>query len=230
MKKENTKPSTAKNLRSNKKPANRPLLLIGTSNLGKFREIKEVLRGLPLKFVMPQDLGIIDSPHESGKTYKANAKIKAKFYFEKSGGVNTLAEDSGIEIHALPNALGHKTRRWGKGEKASDTEWLTHFLKQMEKVPESKRTAEFKCTAALIWNKKTYTFEGSCKGKITHRPEAPILKGLPLSSCFRPNGQKKVYAALSAHAKNKLSHRGQAISKAKLIIYSLSSSTLSFPT
>ncbi|MFA6550690.1 MAG: non-canonical purine NTP pyrophosphatase [Candidatus Gracilibacteria bacterium] len=213
MKKENTKPSTAKNRKSNK-----PLLLIGTGNPGKFREIKEILHGLPLKFIMPQDLGIKDSPHESGKTYKENAKIKAKFYFEKSGGVNTLAEDSGIEIHALPNALGHQTRRWGKGEKASDTEWLTHFLKQMEKISESKRTAEFKCTTALIWNKKTYIFEGSCKGKITHRPEAPILKGLPLSSCFRPDSQKKVYAALSAHAKNKISHRGQAISKAKNLI------------
>ncbi|HBB03207.1 MAG: RdgB/HAM1 family non-canonical purine NTP pyrophosphatase, dITP/XTP pyrophosphatase [Candidatus Peregrinibacteria bacterium GW2011_GWF2_38_29] len=215
MKQENTKPSTAKTRKLNKKPASKPLLLIGTSNPGKFNEIKEVLHGLPLKFIMPQDLGIKDSPHESGKTYKANAKIKAKFYFEKSGGINTLAEDSGIEIHALPNALGHKTRRWGKGEKASDAEWLTHFLKQMSRVSESKRTAEFKCTAVLIWNKKTHIFEGSCKGKITHGPEAPILKGLPLSSCFRPDGQKKVYAALSAHAKNKISHRGQATSKAK---------------
>lgn len=220
MKKENIKHSTDKNRKSLNKKRKKilPLLLIGTSNPGKFREIIEVLHDLPVKFIMPQDLKITEKPHESGKNYKENAKIKAKFYFEKSGGINTLAEDSGIEIHALPKALGHQTRRWGKGEKATDKTWLKHFLKQMEKVPESKRTAEFKCTAVLIWNKHTYIFNGSCKGKITHRPEAPILKGLPLSSCFRPNGQKLVYAALEAHEKNKISHRGKAISKAKKII------------
>ncbi|MEK7085391.1 MAG: non-canonical purine NTP pyrophosphatase [Patescibacteria group bacterium] len=41
--------------------------------------------------------------------------------------------------------------------------------------------------------------------------EAPIKPGIPLSSCFRPEGVDKVYAALSAEEKNTISHRGKAM-------------------
>lgn len=204
---------------------NRNILLIGTNNIGKFKEITEVLRGLPLKFVIPHDLKIKEAPEESGKTHKQNAKIKAEFFHKKTG-LNTLAEDSGIEVYNFPGQLGHKTRRWGKGKYASDEIWLKHFLEQMKNVPAAKRGAEFSCCAVLIWNNKTYIFHGKCKGKITREIEAPILKGLPLSSCFRPNCSRKVYAALSAHEKNRISHRGKAIHKARKFIYrSLSSDT-----
>ncbi|MBI5152196.1 non-canonical purine NTP pyrophosphatase [Candidatus Peregrinibacteria bacterium] len=199
----------------NKKILHQPqTLLIGTSNPGKFREITEILSGLALKFIMPRDLKIKDAPHESGSNYEENAKIKAKFFHKKTG-LNVLAEDSGIEVDHFQGELSHQTRRWGKGASASDKKWLLHFLKQMEKVPMSKRTARFCCCAALIRNNRLHIFHGTCRGHIMHKPEAPILEGLPLSSCFKPIGCKKVYAALSTHEKNAISHRGKAISKVR---------------
>jgi len=167
---------------------------------------------------MPKTLGINAAPAETGSTHLQNAKIKAKFFHKKSNELPTLAEDSGIEVKYFKNQLGHKTRRWGKGEKASDHTWLNHFLKEMKNVPRNKRGAEFKCCAVLIWQDKPHIFYGSCKGKITRHIEAPILKGLPLSSCFKPNESKKVYAALSTKEKNRISHRGKAIRKAKTFL------------
>ena len=199
------------------------ILIIGTNNEGKFKEIKEILKNIPFKLKMPKDLGITKQPKETGKTYKENAIIKAKFYAKKTG-LNTLAEDSGIEIQAFPNQFGHKTRRWGAGEKATDTEWLNYFMNKIKSKKNKK--AEFICCCAVIINEKLKTFTGKCKGKITDKIETKILKGLPLSSVFKPHNEKKVYAALSKAQKNKISHRGKAISKAKITLLKMSTREL----
>lgn len=183
-------------------------ILIGTTNKGKFAEIKEVLGSLPFKLLMPSDLKINGMPNESGSTYEENAIIKAKFYTQKSG-LLCIAEDSGIEIIALPGELGHLTRRWGKGEKASDEEWLDHFLKIMER--QKNRKAVFKCVAAISDRKNIQTFKGECHGTIILKPQVKPPRGIPISSVFIPEGSTKVYAALTPEEKNRISHRGRAI-------------------
>jgi XTP/dITP diphosphohydrolase len=187
-------------------------LFIGTSNKGKLHEILEVLHILPYKFVTPTDLGISTDAPEDFDTYAENALQKARFYQEKSGGLLTLAEDSGIVVDALQGELGVKTRRWGAGEKASDEEWIEVFLKRMESVDEDKRTATFLCTAVVLGSDgNPQVFVGETRGKITHELHAPIKSGIPISSCFIPDGFDQVYAALSVEQKNKVSHRGKAM-------------------
>lgn len=192
-------------------------LLIGTTNKGKFHEIGEVLLSLPVKLVTPQEKDITGSPEETGSTYEENARIKSIFYFEAAGGMATLAEDSGIEIDAFPQELGLKTRRWGAGENATDEEWLAHFLEELKKKPEEKRTARFHCTAALTLKNpdtgktETHIFNGECPGFLHTEPKTAIPHGIPLSACFQPDGFDKVYAALTPEEKNSISHRGRAI-------------------
>lgn len=197
-----------------KKSLKKIAILIGTSNPGKFREIAEVLSGLPFKFIMPRNLKIYGAPKETGKNYEQNARIKAEFFHKKTG-LNVLAEDSGIEVDYFKNELGRQTRRWGKGASASDEAWFKHFLNSMRDASFSKRSAKFYCCAALIFNNRLRVFHGSCRGKITRGPEAPILKGLPLSSCFKPIGSKKVYAALKTSEKNRVSHRGKTMRRVR---------------
>lgn len=149
---------------------------------------------------------------EDSETFSGNALKKAKFYYERTG-ILTLAEDSGILVNALKDELGVKTRRWGAGEKASDEEWVEYFLKQMSGF--SDRGAKFVCCSCLLGEGIEEFFEGETKGVITENLQAPILKGLPLSSCFLPEGMEKVYAALSTEEKNLISHRGKAIKKVR---------------
>jgi XTP/dITP diphosphohydrolase len=190
-------------------------LLIATSNPGKSKEIVEALKGLPYKFLFLGDLGVsAEGVIEDGETFSENAFKKAHYFAEKTGML-TLAEDSGILVDALLGELGVNTRRWGASEKASDEEWIEYFLKRMEGVSGSSRGARFECCACLTGGGIEKYFEGRTKGIITEKIMAPILRGLPLSSCFIPEGYDKVYAALSVDDKNKVSHRGKAMRKVR---------------
>lgn len=187
-------------------------LLVATSNKGKFKEICEILGHLPYKILALPDLGLTGDYEEMGETFEENALGKAKYYAEKSG-IMTIAEDSGILVEALKGELGVKTRRWGKGENANDEEWIEHFLEIMKQFPnEKQRKASFVCCSALVvGDGESFVFEGRTDGVITPNLEAPIQHGLPLSSCFIPEGFEKVYAALAIDEKNRVSHRGKAM-------------------
>lgn len=184
-------------------------LLIATKNPGKFCEISEIFEGLPFELLFLGDMDVDDLDFvEDGVTFFENARKKARYFSEKVGML-ALAEDSGILVDALEGELGVRTRRWGAGETASDKEWIEYFMKKMER--EVNRGAKFVCSACLIDGGKEKYFEGETSGLITEKLMAPLQPGLPLSSCFLPEGCEKVYAALSEDEKNLVSHRGKAI-------------------
>lgn len=185
--------------------------VIGTSNPGKFREIMEVMHDVPYEVVSSGDLNLNNDILEDGETYEDNARKKVSHYFGQTGFL-TLAEDSGIVVDALEGELGVQTRRWGAGENATDEEWIDFFLQRLESVPDDQRTARFVCCAALMGRDgKIQIFNGVTEGVLTRELQAPIYRGLPISSCFRPEGFSKVYAALSIEEKNRVSHRGKAM-------------------
>src|SRR5262245_38233051 len=112
-------------------------LLLATSNRGKVQEVKESLGDLPITILSAADVGITESPAETGNTFEANALQKAHWYFDRHAG-STLADDSGIIVEALENELGIHTRRWGAGPDATDAQWIEYFLKRMAEQ-ENKR-------------------------------------------------------------------------------------------
>ncbi len=184
-------------------------LLIGTKNEGKIIEMREVLCELPITITTPNDVGISDSPHETGDTFHANAEQKARFYHVRSQ-LPTVADDSGIIVDALKDELGIHTRRWGAGPDASDQEWIRYFLNRMKQ--EANKRARFVCVLHLIDEQGNHhQFEGTCDGVITDELEADYLPGLPISACFKPDGSDLVFSALSIDEKNRVSHRGQAL-------------------
>ena len=197
-------------------------LLIATRNPGKFEEIRAMLGGLGFKgfeFCSLADLGLDVECEETGTSFEENALIKARFY-SKLSGMPTVSDDSGLVVDVLKGELGVKTRRWGAGEKASDEEWLDFFMKRMQ--GEENREAEFLCAAAYVNGDAEHVSFGETRGRITEEIEAPVKLGIPLSSVFCPQGYAKVYAALTPHEKNELSHRGKAFAALKLYLESLS--------
>ncbi|MGA2968005.1 MAG: non-canonical purine NTP pyrophosphatase, partial [Candidatus Levyibacteriota bacterium] len=98
------------------KPQNR--LLIATKNQGKVGEFKEFLKDLPFEIVSLKDISIKEDIEENGKTYQENSQKKALF-FAKLTSLPTIADDGGIEIVALNNDPGIKSRRW-LGHEATD--------------------------------------------------------------------------------------------------------------
>ncbi|KKP36416.1 MAG: Non-canonical purine NTP pyrophosphatase [Candidatus Peregrinibacteria bacterium GW2011_GWA2_33_10] len=185
-------------------------ILIGTGNYGKFQEIKEALNELPFPFLYPKELNITENPEETGSTYEQNAILKARYFYEKSK-IPVITDDSGIIVEALKNELGVNTRRWGAGEQATDQEWLNYFLNKISTFTEpSQRKALFICCACFYDGKTLKTFHGETLGQIERELKAKIIPGIPLSSCFRPDGFDKVYSSLTPQEKNQISHRGKA--------------------
>ena len=186
-------------------------ILIATHNRGKFGEIMAVLRNLPIEFLSLRDLNITEDVEETGKTHAENAELKARFFAGKSG-LPTLGEDSGIYVEAFPDELGVETRRFRGLHNASDKEWISYFMDQMKDVPDEKRNARFVTYSAFLDGAgDIHHFSGETRGQITHKLMAPVKEGIPLSSCFMPEGCDKVYSALTEEEKNKISHRGKAI-------------------
>ena len=80
-------------------------ILIATTNPGKLREIRIVLEGLPYEWRSIADVGSIDEPEETGRTFAENALLKARYYAAASG-LQTVAEDSGLVIDTLDGRPG----------------------------------------------------------------------------------------------------------------------------
>jgi len=185
-------------------------LLLGTKNKGKFLEMQEILEPLSFTLVSPLDLGITQDAPEEAETFEENAIGKARFYRHLSA-LPTLADDSGLFVDALANELGVKTRRWGAGAEATDQEWLDHFLKRMK--TEDNRKARFVTVLAYIDDaEQEYLFTGVCNGSITQTQEMTTYPaGLPLLSCFKPDGYDNVLGLLSREEKDHINHRRIAL-------------------
>src|SRR5262245_23921664 len=89
-------------------------LLVATTNPGKLREIRALMKSLPIDLVSLDRWPDMVAPAETGHTFEENARLKARYYAGASG-VLTVAEDSGLEIDALDGAPGVESARYGGG-------------------------------------------------------------------------------------------------------------------
>ena len=136
-------------------------ILIGTHNKGKFREISYLL-SKKIKKISPNQLKI-KSPQETGKTFFANAKLKAN-YFSKFTKLPVISDDSGLCIKALKDKPGIYSARWAKNH-GSFKNAMKFILKKIEK--KRNRSAIFVCSLSLKYpGKKIVTVEGKIKGRV----------------------------------------------------------------
>jgi XTP/dITP diphosphohydrolase len=188
-------------------------ILLGTRNKGKFQEITQVLSELPVTVLSLDEAGITHDPEEHGTTYEDNAVLKARAYAEL-GKLPTVADDSGIVIEALAGELGVLTRRWGAGKDATDEEWISHFLNRMR--GEQNKRAEFVSVVAFVDEKNdVYVFRGVCRGRITTELDGQYLPGLPLRSCFIPDGFDCTLSRMTYDEEKTVNHRYKSMTLLK---------------
>src|SRR4029453_14057281 len=124
-----------------------PTLVIATTNQNKLREYAAIFAGLPIDLRSLRDVGIADDVEETGATFAENARLKAEFYAARAG-LPALADDSGLEVHALGGEPGVFSHRYA-GPNASDADRNALLLKKLEGVPPPARLARFVCAIAL---------------------------------------------------------------------------------
>ncbi len=183
-------------------------ILIATRNRGKVKEIQDMLKGLPVKFLSLDDMPDSPEVEEDGATFEENALKKAGT-MAQTFGIPTLADDSGLCVDALGGRPGVLSARYG-GKDASDEQKCLRMLEEMAAVPDDRRTARFVCVLALASRDgEEKVFRGVCEGRIIH--ELRGSRGFGYDPIFFHDEASCTFAEMSLDAKNRVSHRGKAL-------------------
>lgn len=189
-------------------------IIFATGNEGKMREIREILSDLPYEILSMKEAGLVSDPEENGETFEENALIKARALHEALGDqvVDTIvmADDSGLEIDALPDVLGVKSARF----MGHDTDYVIknkRILEMMEGVAEEKRSARFVAAIAAVFpDGREVTKRGVMEGRIGY--EISGNGGFGYDPIFFLPEFNKTSADITAEEKNAISHKRQGTS------------------
>ena len=179
-------------------------LLAATTNQGKIREISEILSGLGILVVTPQEINLTIDVKEDGATFAENAAIKARAW-SRAAGQPAVADDSGLCVDALGGRPGVLSARFS-GPDATDAKNIALLLRLLE--GKQDRSARFVCAAALAWETgEVILAEGVYEGVITREPRG---KGFGYDPVFLDPELNKTLAEMTGR-KNARSHRRKAL-------------------
>ncbi len=163
-------------------------LVLATRNPGKTAEIKELLKGYPVRIRNLDDFGPIPEVEEDGNTFDENAYKKASFA-ARVLGLPALADDSGLVVEALDGAPGVHSARYA-GKAASDVQRCQKLLAELK--GKTNRRAAFECVISIAApTGPALTYEARCEGSITEEPAGengfgydPVFYYPPLNKTF----------------------------------------------
>ena len=187
-------------------------LLIATHNSGKLEEFKSILRTLDLELTSSKELNLPE-PKEIENTFLGNARIKSRAACLYSN-LPSMADDSGLEVHALDNQPGVYTADWAETGTGRDFKKAMEYLwTKLTLTKESEPfTATFCCTLVLTFpNGKEKIFEGKVEGRLVRLMKGQ--EGHGYDPIFLPNGYKKTFGEMKNEQKNSISHRFNALNK-----------------
>ena len=189
-------------------------LLIGTNNIGKYKEIKDLLP----KYIKTHSTSEfkLKSPREDGQTFIENSIIKSK-YFSKKTKLICLADDSGLEIDILDKKPGIYSARWG-GKEGDFKKAIKRVYRELSKKEknwkEKKIKARFICALSIYYlDKKIASVLGKIEGYISKKPKGK--NGFGYDPIFIPKNKIKTFGEMSSLQKYKIDHRFTAFKKIK---------------
>jgi XTP/dITP diphosphohydrolase len=190
-------------------------LVLATNNADKIREIRNLFDHLPVEIMTKDDFRSFPDIEETGTTLEENAKLKSEGIF-KHTGCTAIADDTGLEVDALGGAPGVYSSRFA-GENATYDDNCNKLLKMMQSIPDARRTARFRTVIAVTWDDgTTETVDGIAEGIITR--ERIGFDGFGYDPVFYYPPAGKTFAEMTLDEKNKVSHRGLALFKARELI------------
>lgn len=199
----------------------KPKLLIATHNPGKVREYRDLLVDLPLDVTYLDAEGVGLAVEETGKTFAENAILKAKSY-ALATGMLTWADDSGLEVDALDGEPGVHSARYGAPAAVNDEDRYQLLLQQVRHIPESGRTARFRCVVAIATPQgQVLCTNGTCEGRIASAPRGSHGFGYDPVFLVAETHFQQTMAELSPSTKNQISHRARAARQAKKVLAEL---------
>ncbi len=211
-------------------------IVVATHNEGKLAEIRRILaedlgeQAEQVQLVSAGSLNLPD-PVENGVTFQENALLKARDVAERTG-CPAIADDSGLIVDVMGAAPGILSARWA-GRHGDDAANNALLLAQLADIPDDKRTARFRCAAALVvpGQGQSQGQDGSAPYPIANETvkigemQGVLLRaprgehGFGYDPIFVPDdqparaatGSRLTSAEMEPAEKNAISHRGKAL-------------------
>ena len=188
-------------------------LVIASNNPGKLREIREIVAPLGIDIV-PQSAHGVPEAEEPHATFIENALAKARHACRWTG-LPALADDSGICVEALDGAPGVRSARYAEGADAparlaQDERNNRKLLEMLENV--DARGAHYYCVLVLVRrpdDPQPLIAEAEWRGVVLRAPRGS--GGFGYDPLFLLPELGVTAAELASEAKNRVSHRGQAL-------------------
>jgi XTP/dITP diphosphohydrolase len=192
-------------------------ILIATSNAGKLRDFSGAAARFGVEIAGLSGFDSLPLAVEDGKTFEENARKKAEHYSRFAKNELVLADDSGLEVDVLGGMPGvdsalYAALEMGRRENSSDADNNARLLRELERVPDEKRTAHFVCVIAAARDGKTIaTFRAEAPGRILRLPIGTM--GFGYDPLFLSDASGTTFAQLPPQEKAAVSHRGKAFAK-----------------
>ncbi len=182
--------------------------VLASHNAGKLREIRGLFESLPVELTNAGDLGLAE-PEETGATFEANAALKARAAADATGMV-ALADDSGVEVHALGGEPGIYTARWA----GPDRDFAIARQRVQDRLSalgdHASRRATYVCVFAVAWpDGRTRCFRGDTRGTLVWPVRGTL--GAGFEPMFLPDGYAITYGEMQPEQRARVNARAQAI-------------------
>lgn len=187
-------------------------ILVASTNEGKIREIKEILRNNEI--ITLNDIKNTVEVIENGNTFEENAKKKAKEIYNLTL-VPCIADDSGICIKKYNGWPGVKTARFLGQEKAGNShsrERNEFILNKMKGLEKEQRKVDYITVIAYYDGKQFKIGKGILSGYIAK--QAKGSNGFGFDEIFELEDGTTL-AELNNEEKNKISSRKKALEEIK---------------
>lgn len=181
-------------------------IVFATNNQNKVKEVQSLLPD-DITILSLKDIGCEEDIPETQPTIEGNAIQKAQ-YVKEHYGYDCFADDTGLEVHALNGEPGVFSARYAGSQRNADDN-MNKLLDNLHNKED--RSAQFKTVVALILNGEQYTFTGICEGSIIKEKRGD--KGFGYDPIFMANGFTETFAQISLEEKNRVGHRGKAVSQ-----------------
>ena len=184
-------------------------IVLASKNPHKLVEISKITEQFGMELVLESEIGVDIDVEETGTTFEENSLLKAKAVMEATG-LPALADDSGIAVDALNGEPGVYSARYGFDESLDDWGRLQLLLKNMEKVPDGQRQAQYVCVITFVTpDGKLIQTRGEVHGELLREPVGE--NGFGYDPIFYYPPFHKTFAQVSAEEKNAVSHRAEAL-------------------
>lgn len=182
-------------------------ILIASTNRHKVEEIKKIVRFPGINIISLENYKDIPEAIENGKTFRDNALIKAKHYYQHLQ-IPVIADDSGLVVPALNGEPGIHSARYA-GEQSAYDKNNALLLSRMELLRDEKRFAFFICIVVFYDGKNVIFSEGRAKGMIINQLKGE--GGFGYDPLFYYPEAGKTFAEMELKEKNLVSHRSRAL-------------------